>query len=153
MKKSLVGLAAATVLALGAAGCIGIEHKTTVTGPSNATDLGALLGSWTSSSVMPSPQSCSNFQWSVTDQQGTSASGTFSATCPGGLTLAGTAQGTLLGNTVSWTANGNATAPGLPSCAFTLTGTAVINGNQITVPYTGQTCLGAVQGEETLNRH
>jgi hypothetical protein len=151
MKKCLHALVAAA-LAVTAAACIGIEHKTTVTGPSNPSSLAALLGNWTSSSVLPSAQSCSNFQWNVTDQQGSTASGTFSATCPGNLTLAGTAHGTLLGNTVTWTADGNATAPGLPSCAFSLTGTAVINGSQIRVPYTGQTCLGAVQGEETLNR-
>ena len=151
MKKCLHALVAA-VLALGAAACIGVEHKTTITGPTSPSSLATLLGRWTSSSVLPSAQSCSNFQWNVTDQQGSTASGTFSATCPGNLTLSGTAQGTLLGNTVSWTADGNATAPGLPSCAFSLTGTAVINGSQVRVPYTGQTCLGAVQGEEMLNR-
>ncbi len=153
MKQYLHALVAAAVLAAGASACIGVEHTTTATGPSGSSSLGALLGSWTSSSVMPSAQSCSNFQWNVTDQHGSTASGTFSATCPGNLTLSGTAQGTLLGNTVTWTATGNATAPSLPSCAFTLDGTAVIDGNQIHVPYSGRTCLGAVQGEETLNRH
>jgi len=153
MKKCLHALVAAAVLAAGASACLGVEHKTTVTAPSTASGLGALLGTWTSASVVPSAQSCSNFQWAVTEQQGSTASGTFSATCPGNLTLSGNAQGTMLGNTVTWTATGNATAPGMPSCAFTLNGTAVIDGSQIHVPYTGQTCLGPVQGEEVMNRH
>jgi len=153
MRKHLHGLLAAAVLVAGAAACIGVEHTTTVTSPSSPSGLGALLGNWTSSPVTPSAQSCSNFQWNVTDQQGSTASGTFSATCPGNLTLSGTAQGAMIGNTVTWTATGNATAPGLPSCAFSLDGTAVIDGNQIRVPYSGRTCLGAVQGEEVMNRH
>lgn len=152
MQTPLKGLAIATVLALASTGCFELSRKSTLTAPSELQSLSILLGSWSSASVMPSADSCTDFQWNVTEQSGSSASGIFRATCPGGLTLAGTAQGTMLGSTVSWTANGNATASGLPSCAFTLAGTAHIDGNTIRVPYSGQTCLGPVKGEEVLHK-
>jgi hypothetical protein len=142
-----IGLSASIVT-----GCFDLERKSTTTAPTGSTSLAALLGNWSSSSMLPSAQSCSNFQWSVTEQTGTSASGTFSGTCPGGLVLAGSATGTLLGSTVSWTASGNATAPGLPACAFTLTGNAFLENDTVRVPYTGQTCLGPVSGEEVFKR-
>ena len=142
----------ATFLVLVTSGCFSLERTTTVTAPTDAASLAALLGNWTSATGLPSVQSCTDFSWNVTEQSSNSASGTFSATCPGGLTLAGTAQGTLLGSTVSWTASGNATKSGLPSCAFTLNGTAHLDGDTIRVPYTGTTCLGPVQGEEVLRR-
>jgi hypothetical protein len=53
---------------------------------------------------------------------------------------------------ISWSAVGNATAPGLTSCAITLTGTASLGTDAITVPYAGDTCLGKVSGVETLKR-
>jgi len=152
MKTHLNGLAIAAALAIVSTGCFEFTRQSTLTAPSDLQSLSILLGTWSSASVLPSAESCTDFQWNVTEQSGSSASGTFRATCPGGLTLAGTAQGTMLGSTVSWTANGNATAPGLPSCAFTLTGTAHIEGSTIRVPYTGQTCLGAVKGEEVLQK-
>jgi len=152
MARPSSSLTVALALALLAAGCIEFKNKTTVTAPSDLSGLGALLGNWTSSSVIPSAESCTDFQWNVTEQQGNTASGTFRASCPGGLTLAGTAQGTLFGSNITWTANGNATASGLPSCAFTLTGTAHLEGDRVRVPYSGQTCLGPVRGEEWLTR-
>jgi len=152
MKPTPTRLTLALVLAVVAAGCFSIDHKSTVTAPSDPQTLTALLGSWTSSPVLPSADTCTNFSWEVTEQTGNSAAGTFSGTCPGGLRLTGTARGTLLGSTVTWTANGNATAAGLPSCAFTLDGTAYLEATTIRVPYTGQTCLGPVQGEEVFHR-
>jgi hypothetical protein len=115
-------------------------------------DLRSLLGTWSSASVLPSPDSCTDFKWEVTEQNGASASGNFSATCPGGLLMSGTARGTTLGSTISWTANGAATTAGLPACAIALTGTASLETDRIRVPYSGTTCLGAVRGEEILRR-
>lgn len=152
MKPTLIRLTLALALAVVAAGCFSVDHKSTVTAPSDPQTLAALLGSWTSSPVLPSADSCTDFSWEVTEQTGNSAAGTFSGACPGGLRLTGTARGTLLGSTVTWTANGNATASGLPSCAFTLNGTAYLEATTIRVPYTGQTCLGPVQGEEVFRR-
>lgn len=149
MKKTLFAtLAAASALV--AAGCLDFEHKSTL-GPT-ASGLSALAGTWTSGNIIPSAASCTDFRWNVTEQTGTSASGSFSATCAGDLKLTGTARGTLTGSTINWTAQGNATAPGLPSCAITLNGTAEIGTDSIRVPYTGDTCLGKVSGVETLRR-
>jgi hypothetical protein len=139
-------------VAAGAAGCIGFERKTSVTGPS-ATGISALLGNWSSSNLIPSPNACTDFKWNVTEQTATTAKGSFSASCTGDLKLSGTAQGTLSGGGISWTAQGIGSAPGLPSCAISLTGTAELGLDSIRVPYTGDTCLGKVSGTEILRRN
>jgi hypothetical protein len=131
-------------------GCIGFERKSTL-GPT-ATGISALLGNWSSSNLIPAASSCSDFKWSVTDQTSTSASGSFSATCAGDLRVSGTARGQLSGSTITWNAEGNASAPGLTSCAISLTGTAELQTDSIRVPYSGDTCLGKVSGVETLRR-
>ena len=147
MKKiALLGICCAAV---SAAGCLGFERKSTVTGPS-ATN--PLVGNWTSSAVLPSPSSCSDFRWSATEQTGTSASGAFSATCANNVRLAGTARGTLNGSIVTWDAEGTATAADVASCRFTLRGTAELRSDSIRVPYSGDTCVGAVRGEEILRK-
>jgi len=137
--------------ALVSAACLGFERKSTVTGPS-ATGAGALIGSWTSSSIVPSPASCTNFKWQATEQTANSARGAFSATCASDLKLAGTAQGTLSGSIVNWSAEGTASSPGVASCGFTLAGTAELGVDSIRVPYSGDTCLGRVSGVEILRR-
>ena len=149
MKKLfLVVLSAAAV---SAAGCIGFERQSGLTGPS-ATGVGAMMGSWTSATIIPSPTSCSNFKWNATEQTATSAKGSFSATCAGDLAFTGTAEGTLSGNIVTWKANGNATGPGITACAIALNGTAELGVSTIRIPYSGTTCLGPVNGVETLKR-
>ncbi len=139
-------------VAAAAAGCIGFERKGSVTGPS-ATGISALLGNWSSASLIPSPNACTDFKWNVTEQTATTAKGSFSASCTGDLKLSGTAQGTLSGGGISWTAQGVGSAPGLPSCAISLTGTAELGLDSIRVPYTGDTCLGKVSGTEILLRN
>jgi hypothetical protein len=155
MKHFLVALALAVSVA--AAGCIGFEHKTSVTSPT-AAGIDALMGSWQSvssaSGVIPSPSACTNFHWNPTQQTLTTATGSFSATC-GDIQFAGTASGTLSGSTtVNWSASGTATSASLPvsPCPITLTGTAELGTNSIRVPYSGNTCLGAVSGVEILNK-
>ena len=139
-------------VAAAAAGCIGFERKSSVTGPS-ATGISALLGNWSSANLIPSPNACTDFKWNVTEQTATTAKGSFSASCTGDLKLSGTAQGTLSGGGISWTAQGIGSAPGLPSCAISLTGTAELGLDSIRVPYTGDTCLGKVSGTEILRRN
>jgi hypothetical protein len=131
-------------VAFAASGCLDFEHKSSLAGPTQISDLKSLLGNWSSASVLPSADSCTDFKWEVTEQSGNTASGNFSATCPGGLKVSGRASGTQLGTVISWTANGSATAPNLPSCAISLTGTPT-RVDRIRVPYSGQTCLGAVR--------
>jgi hypothetical protein len=136
------------------AACIGYERTSTV-GPS-ATGVAALLGTWSSSTAAPSlptPGACSNFKWSVTEQTGNNASGTFSATCAGGLNVAGTASGSLAGSTIAWNAQAAASVPGLPACPITLTGTAELGVDSIRVPYSGDTCVGRVSGVEVMRKN
>ena len=145
-------LASALAAAVAAAGCAGFEHTSTTTSPTSA-GVSALMGTWASaSSVVPSPSSCSDFKWNATEQTATSAKGSFSATCAGDLKVSGTAQGTLSGSLISWSANGTAQAPLVPACAITLAGTAELGENSIRVPYSGDTCLGKVSGVEILNK-
>jgi hypothetical protein len=155
MKHYIIALA---IAASAAAGCVGFEHKTSVTSPSS-TGVSALMGSWQSvasaSSIIPSPSTCTNFRWNPTQQTATTATGSFSATC-GNVLFAGTASGTLTGaTTIAWNASGTASSTNLPvsPCAITLSGTAELGTNSIRVPYSGSTCVGAVSGVEILNRN
>jgi hypothetical protein len=138
-------------LAVAVSGCTSFEHVSTTTSPTAA--VSALMGNWTSaSSVIPSASTCSDFKWNATEQTATSAKGSFSATCAGDLKVSGTAQGTLSGSVINWSANGTAQAPALPACGISLTGTAELGANSIRVPYSGDTCLGKVSGVEILNK-
>jgi hypothetical protein len=153
MTRSITCAFAAVAVVLAASGCLELEHKSSLASPSQISDLKSLLGTWSSASVLPSADSCTEFTWEVTEQSGNTASGNFSATCPGGLKVSGRASGVQLGTVISWTATGNATAPNLPACAISLTGNAYLEVDRIRVPYSGQTCLGAVKGEEILKRN
>jgi hypothetical protein len=117
-------------------GCFGYERSSTL-GPSG-TGTAALLGSWSSSNVIPSAESCTDFKWDVT--------------CANDIKVQGTAAGTLTGSTVNWSAQATASVANMASCAITLTGTAEILVDAIRVPYSGQTCLGPVSGVETLRK-
>ena len=151
MKKSFLAivLAGSTVVA----GCTSLEHKSSLTEPSAAGN-NSLLGNWTSSTLIPTPSTCTDFKWNVTEQTAASAKGSFSASCPGDLKFTGTAEGSLKTPTqIEWSAKANAAGPGLPSCAMALTGTASMGTDSIIIPYAGDTCLGKVQGIETLKKH
>lgn len=150
MKNVAVSLALSLV-AVAAAGCFDFEHKSSL-GPT-ATGISALMGNWTSSNLIPSPSTCTDFKWDVTQQTNVTAAGSFSATCANDLKLTGTASGALNGSSITWNAQGNATAPGLASCSITLTGTAELTVDSIRVPYSGDTCLGKVSGVENLRRN
>jgi len=153
-------LAFVAVVSVAAAGCVGFEHKTSVTSPSSSgTSIDALAGSWqsvkdASSSIIPDPNTCTDFHWNATSMTSNTAAGSFSATCTGVL-FQGTASGTLTGTTVAWNASGTATSSSLPTspCLITLSGTAELGTNSIRVPYSGNTCLGAVSGVQILNRN
>jgi hypothetical protein len=134
-----------------ASGCFGYERRSTLA--PTVTGSAALLGSWSSSSLVPSPTSCTDFRWNVTEQTGSSARGTFSATCPGDLRVSGMANGTLSGTNVTWNAAGTASVPNLASCPITLNGTAELGIDSIRVPYSGETCLGRVSGVEVLRKN
>jgi hypothetical protein len=151
MRTKLVSLVVLSVAAAAASGCFGYERRSTLS-PTLSGSAG-LLGSWSSSSLIPSPTSCRDFRWNVTEQTGNTARGTFSATCPGDLRVAGTANGTLSGTNVTWNATASATVPNLASCPITLSGTAELGVDSIRVPYSGETCLGRVSGVEVLRKN
>jgi hypothetical protein len=133
---------------------MGYERGAPSLGPSS-TGVSALIGTWTSSNpiTVPSPTACTDFRWTVTQQSGNTASGTFSATCPGGIRASGMATGTLNGATVTWNAQGMASAPDNANCPVTLSGTAELGSDSIRVPYSGDTCLGRVSGVEILRKN
>lgn len=148
-------LAVIVALTVSSAGCV-FQNANSSTSP-DSISLATLLGTWTSANGVttsfPTAQACGNFQWTVTNQSGQTASGTFSATCAGGITLNGTASGTLNGSSVDWTATGQATESGLPGCPFSLSGTATLtNSTTLSIPYSGTTCFGPVSGTETLTK-
>jgi hypothetical protein len=149
MKNCIV--ASVLAICVAAAGCTSFEHTSTTTGPS-ATGVAGLMGTWASaSSAIPAASTCSGFKWNATEQTATTAKGSFSATCAGGLNVVGTAQGVLSGSVITWSAAGDATTAGI-ACRITLTGTAELGANSIRVPYSGDTCLGKVSGVEILNK-
>ena len=150
--KNRIALALLTVACSAAAGCLGFEHKGSATGPS-AVGASSLMGVWSSQNIIPSPSSCTDFKWNATQQTNTSAKGNFSATCAGELKLTGTAEGAFTSTgKIEWSAQGNATAPGLTTCGIALSGTAELTTNSIRIPYSGNTCLGPVSGTEVLQR-
>ena len=150
--KTRILSALVAVSAIAASGCFSFEQRTTLAGPA-AAGTNAFMGNWTSANIIPSPSSCTDFKWNVSEQTSTTARGSFSATCAGDLKLSGTAEGSLTSPTsLAWKADGNATAPGLTSCTINLTGTAELQTDSIRVPYKGKTCLGDVEGVESLRK-
>jgi hypothetical protein len=151
--KNRILMIVLSMAATAAVGCTGFEHHSSGTEPTAAGN-NSLLGSWTSSTLIPTPGTCTDFKWNVTEQTATAAKGSFTASCPGDLKFTGTAEGTMTSPiAIDWSAKGNATGPGLTSCAITLAGTATMGTDSIIVPYSGNTCLGKVSGIETLKKH
>ena len=152
MTNRLCAAVSALALALATSACFGFERRSGSPTAPSAAGGSQLLGVWTSDSIIPSAESCTDFKWEVTEQSANTAAGNFSATCASGLKLQGRASGVLSGSDVMWTATGTASAADLPSCAISLSGTAKIEVDQIRVPYSGMTCLGPVSGVEILKR-
>ena len=149
------------LVALIASTACGFTHTSSALAPTAPATTAApvstpLVGQWSSqTATLPTASSCGNFQWTVTSQTSTSLSGTFSADCGGGVTISGTAAGDLTSaTTVNINASGAATLPGIPSCAFFLSGVGTVQSNAtaLEVPYTGTTCLGPIHGTETLHK-
>ena len=86
-------------------------------------------------SLIPTPSSCADFKRNITEQVGNTAKGSFSATCANDLKLTGTAQGTINGSTIEWSATAVGNAAGLANCQVSLKGTAEIGVTAVRVPY------------------
>ena len=143
-----ITLTLVTIVALAAAACVEYKHD----GPTSPSGVLQSLtaGLWTSAGTID-PNACGNFQWQITELTASSATGTFSATCAGGITLAGSAEGTLSGSTLNWRASGTAGTP-IGDCPFTLTGTANLESAGIRVNYSGTTCVGPISGSQLLTK-
>jgi hypothetical protein len=150
-------LAAVTVavgFAVVAGACVETRHE----GPTSPSEVARVLatGSWTSAATAAASSlnvgSCGNLEWKITSLTDTAASGTFKATCGGGLTLEGSAEGKLNGQTADLKASGTVGGAGV-SCPFSLTGTAVPESlDKVRINYSGTTCLGPVSGSEVLTK-
>jgi hypothetical protein len=100
---------------------------------------------------VPDFSSCSNFTWSITNQTATEASGRFSAECGTGLVFSGTITGRLGGATIPIVVTGALTR-GSDTCQFSLNGEGTqIDGVTFHITYSGTTCLGPLQGANTLS--
>jgi hypothetical protein len=152
-RHALLGM----ILAAGLAGSACFAFSSSKTTSPTSLSAQSLGGTWSSIQSLPGlsgslQDSCTNFQWAVTEFSGTTAAGTFSATCQGNMQISGSAQGSLSGTTINWSAVATATVQGMPPCAISLSGTAVLETDQIRIPYTGMTCLGPVSGTEIVKR-
>ena len=160
----------AFVVAAALASACGVDHNRNVLVPSDipaATSSGAnaapsLIGMWvaatttTESTVgtraITTPTSCPTFTFTISNQDATEASGTYSAHCSGSVDLTGTISGRL-GTPIALVATGTATAPGTPACSFTLNGSGVlVSSTELHVDYTGTTCFAPVSGSVTLRK-
>ncbi len=152
--KRYVSLAALAVIAVVSAGCFDFSRNaTSILAPTGSVlAVTTLAGTYRSISSIPTADSCTNFAWTVTEKTSNSAKGNFSASCQNNtLQVAGTAQGTQTGNDIAFLVNATAVSSGV-SCAISLSGTAVVETNQVRVPYTGTSCFGNVSGTEILKR-
>ncbi len=101
----LMSLAAAVAMT-----ACSFEHRTNVLSPSQPgasaspgtpVSTPSMMGVWGGQNVsLPSPSSCTNLQWRITSQTGTSVQGEFTAECAAGLSISGSASGQLVNGTL-----------------------------------------------------
>ena len=123
-------------------------------GGNSAATTAAFEGAWGSSTIAGLPvANCADLKWLITAQTDTSVSGTITANCANGVSVAANLTGTLQSaNVIGLVATGTLTANGLP-CQFTLNGTGTRQSdNSMKVDYNGSFCLGTVSGSETLRK-
>jgi hypothetical protein len=149
MNKRLLALSLCAALLN--AGCFEFLN-TSLTKPDSS--VGILGGRWVSASSDANTllNSCTNFVWNVTEKTATSGKGNFSATCFNVIQVTGTAQGTMTGSTITWSASGVSTGGPTGTCPISLSGTATMTATDIQIPFSGSTCLGPVSGTEILKK-
>jgi hypothetical protein len=163
MKRS-ASIVAVLVVASAAAAC-GFEHTrnlTSPTAPSAAPSTipsgsgGSLTGTWASEVPLELPASwaCGSFQWNVTSQTDDSIAGDFYAVCAGVVTVTAAGSGQRHNETdFSLQVSGTAVLQDVILCPFAITGTGHLeDADTLNIHYSGETCLGPVQGDETLRR-
>ena len=100
----------------------------------------------------PTGNTCGNFEWRVTNQTDGIVSGVFLAQCGGGLAVSGSAWAQPSSGMIPITATAGGVGPGIAACNVSFASMAVQDGDAMTVPYAGTTCLGPVSGTEILKR-
>ena len=118
------------------------------------TPASAFAGAWGSSTIAGLPLgNCSDVKWLITAQTASSVSGTVTANCASGVSVAANLTGTMQSeNVINLVATGTMTAMGLP-CQFNLNGTGTRQaGDTMKVDYNGSYCFGTVSGTETLRK-
>jgi hypothetical protein len=166
-QKAFVGITALALAVLVTA-CVEVKHETTTpVSPSSSstpsssasTQVSTVLnaGSWASVTQKATssfnPGDCGNFQWQITTMTTTSATGTFSAVCSGGLALQGAAEGKLEGISANITVTGTGSSPTIPSCTFSITAVAVPQTlDTVKLTYSGNVCGMTTSGTEILKK-
>lgn len=120
----------------------------------NQSAAAAFSGAWGSSTIAGLPLgNCADLKWLITAQTDTSVSGTVTANCANGVSVAANLTGTAQSaNVITLVATGTLTANGIP-CQFTLNGTGTRqNDDSMKLDYNGSFCLGTVSGSETLRK-
>jgi hypothetical protein len=150
----MVALAAALFVA---AGCEFVRETTGPTTPTPPPPDGgssSMMGTWQSQTSTPLVDSstCGQFKWVITSQTPTSITGTFTAVCLGSVPFSGSGVGELTANSqVRITVTGSANIQGV-TCDASINATATIEADLVTIPYSGQTCLGPISGVEYLRK-
>lgn len=171
-QKPCIGM---TVLALALAvvvtACVDVKHETTTpaspssnsssssSSSSSSTQVSSVLktGSWASTTQKATasfnPGECGNFQWQILTMTTTSATGTFSAVCAGGLALQGSAEGKLEGITANITVSGTGSSPTISSCTFSISAVAIPQTlDTVKLTYSGNVCGMTTSGTEILKK-
>src|SRR5262245_12246803 len=137
----------------GNAGSAGGTSSGSSSGGSSAST-STFSGAWGSPNIAGLPLgNCSDVKWLITDQSGSSVSGTVTANCTSGVNVAANLTGTIQSaNVINLAATGTLTAMGVP-CQFNLNGSGTRQaGDTMKVDYNGSYCLGTVSGTETLRK-
>jgi hypothetical protein len=124
------------------------------TGGSSSGAASAFGGVWGSSTIAGLPLgNCADVKWLITAQSASSVSGTVTANCASGVTVAANLTGTIQSaDVINLAATGTLTAMGLP-CQVTLNGTGTRQASDtMKVDYNGSYCFGTVSGSETLRK-
>jgi hypothetical protein len=169
-QKPCIGM---TVLALALAtavtACVDVKHETTTpASPSSnsssssspsSSEVSSVLktGSWASTTQKATasfnPGECGNFQWQILTMTATSATGTFSAVCAGGLALQGSAEGKLEGITANITVSGTGSSPTIQNCTFSISAVAIPQAvDTVKLTYSGNVCGMTTSGTEILKK-
>ena len=169
-QKPFIGMTVlALALAVAVTACVDVKHETTTpvspssdsssSSSSSSAQVSSVLktGSWASTTQKATasfnPGECGNFQWQILTMTTTSATGTFSAVCAGGLALQGSAEGKLEGITANITVSGTGSSPTITSCTFSISAVAVPQTlDTVKLTYSGTVCGMTTSGTEILKK-